>query len=138
MYGADRPFLVPVGDTLNFGEMEISTEFDSSRHAFVMRAEQSIRAGAELTWRYNQNLCNEEAVDIYGFTPAGGTDCHPKGEDYFNAPSRAHRRFSVGSETGMGVDGVGASSAAVYIGWCVLVLFLCCVLLMLNALRQEM
>lgn len=131
MYGADRPFLVPVGDTLNFGEMEITTEFDGARHAFVMRAEQAVKAGAELTWRYNLNLCVEEAVDIYGFTPVGSTECKPKGDHYFS------RRISK-SRPPDSEDGSGSGMGAAAFGLVVLTFFLCCVLLMARALQHEL
>jgi hypothetical protein len=74
MYGSPRPFLAPLVDFFNFGQMGLRVRFSNSDHAFVASATQDIQKGDEILFYYG-TLCKEMSVNVYGFAPNGSRPC---------------------------------------------------------------
>ena len=74
MYGRSRPFLSPVMDLFNFGQVGIRAHFDDKKHAFVSTAAQPIAEGAELLFYYG-TMCREAWISMYGFAPSEAEPC---------------------------------------------------------------
>ena len=74
VYGQHRPFLVPVMDMLNFGQVGIRAHFDDEQHAFIATASQPIQMGTELLFYYG-SMCKEAWHNLYGFAPVDASPC---------------------------------------------------------------
>lgn len=74
VYGQPRPFLVPIMDMLNFGQVGIRARFDDKQHAFVATAAQPIAEGSELLFYYG-TMCREGWINLYGFAPEEARSC---------------------------------------------------------------
>ena len=80
MYGKSEPFLAPVIDMLNYGQIGIRVRFDNARQEFVATATKAFPAGQEMLFYYG-TFCTDDMRDMYGFvTPT--------------APCRARSAFS--------------------------------------------
>ena len=70
MHGEERPFLAPVIDLLNFGQVGIRASYDDKRQGFAAKTVQPIKAGQELLFYYG-NFCIDDAINMYGFCLLG-------------------------------------------------------------------
>ena len=77
MYGRSRPFLAPILDMLNFGQVGIRVHFDDAKHAFVAVSTRAVTAGSELLFYYG-TMCKEEWINTYGFSPQEAHPCADK------------------------------------------------------------
>ena len=77
VYGQHRPFLVPVMDMLNFGQVGIRAHFDDEQHAFIATASQPIQMGTELLFR-QRSMCKEAWDNLYGFGEFARQHCGPR------------------------------------------------------------
>ena len=64
MHGEERPFLAPVIDLLNFGQVGIRASYDDKRQGFAAKTVQPIKAGQELLFYYG-NFCIDDAINMY-------------------------------------------------------------------------
>ena len=64
MHGEERPFLAPVIDLLNFGQVGIRAAYDDKRQGFAAKTVQPIKAGQELLFYYG-NFCIDDAINMY-------------------------------------------------------------------------
>jgi len=78
MHGEERPFLAPVIDLLNFGQVGIRASYDDKRQGFAGKTVQPIKAGQELLFYYG-NFCIDDSVSMYGFAPESAPPCKASG-----------------------------------------------------------
>jgi len=98
MYGNERPFMAPVLDMLNFGQVGVRADFSSKAGAFIAKATQPIEAGTELLVWYG-NMCYERWINMYGFAPAGhgSTPCSNRKKTMRNRSlARSHPARATG------------------------------------------
>jgi len=97
MYGNERPFMAPVLDMLNFGQVGIRADFSSKAGAFIAKATQPIEVGTELLFWYG-NMCYEKWINMYGFAPAGhSTPCSNRKKTMRNRSlARSHLARATG------------------------------------------
>ena len=71
MHGEERPFLAPVIDLLNFGQVGIRASYDDKRQGFAAKTVQPIKAGQELLFYYG-NFCIDDAINMYAAARGSG------------------------------------------------------------------
>ena len=84
MYGKSEPFLAPVIDMLNYGQIGIRVRFDNARQEFVATATKAFPAGQEMLFYYG-TFCTDDMRDMYGFVTPTARPCRAR------PPSRKRR-----------------------------------------------
>lgn len=75
MHSAERQFLAPLIDLLNYGQMGVRVSFDNARRVFIAVARKRIAKGDEILFYYG-SFCIDYALLTYGFVPEGSRECH--------------------------------------------------------------
>uniref|UniRef100_A0A7S4C3A1 SET domain-containing protein n=1 Tax=Chrysotila carterae TaxID=13221 RepID=A0A7S4C3A1_CHRCT len=74
LYGEARPFLAPIADLMNFGQMGVRVRFSDARKQLIFYTLKPIPANTEILFHYG-DICREKSMLAYGFAPAGSTPC---------------------------------------------------------------
>ena len=77
MYGKSEPFLAPVIDMLNYGQIGIRVRFDNARQEFVATATKAFPAGQEMLFYYG-TFCTDDMRDMYGFVTPTARPCRAR------------------------------------------------------------
>lgn len=77
LYGAHRPYVAPLLDLFNYGDVGVGVVIgvDEARHELVAMATRPIEQGRELLFDYGELGCREAALVSHGFAPVSARPC---------------------------------------------------------------